>query len=144
MNRCDSLRGCTVGVSALSSSPCDALERILGAGRDTTDLIPVVVAADEDFWFEVQQAFTEDRNFVNLNNGPVQNGLRIVQEAARRHSDFTGNAAWPSLKYSFSLSALRFSKGSTAIDACSITVVGLSTLGALISDSSHAAHLGDL
>jgi isopenicillin-N epimerase len=97
LNRRDFLRGCAVGVGALSSSPGEVLERILAAGRDTADLSPVEVAADEDFWFDVQQAFTEDRNFINLNNGTVQNGLRIVQEAVRRHSDFTGNAAWHSM-----------------------------------------------
>ncbi len=85
------------GVGALSVAPDNALERILAAGRDTADMSPEQVAADEDFWFAVQQAFTEDRNFINLNNGTVQNGLRIVQEAVRRHSDFTGNAAWQSM-----------------------------------------------
>jgi selenocysteine lyase/cysteine desulfurase len=97
LNRRDFLRGCAVGVGALSGSPGEVLERILAAGRETADLSPVEVAADEDFWFDVQQAFTEDRNFINLNNGTVQNGLRIVQEAVRRHSDFTGNAAWHSM-----------------------------------------------
>ena len=97
LNRRDFLRGCAVGVGALSGSPGEVLERILATGRETADLSPVEVAADEDFWFDVQQAFTEDRNFINLNNGTVQNGLRIVQEAVRRHSDFTGNAAWHSM-----------------------------------------------
>jgi len=97
LKRRDFLKGCAVGVGALSSSPGDILERILAAGRDTADLSPDEVAANEDFWFDVQQAFTEDRNYINLNNGTVQNGLRIVQEAVRRHSDFTGNAAWHSM-----------------------------------------------
>ena len=93
LNRRDFLKDCAVGVGALSSSPGDLFERILAAGCDTADLSPDEVAANEDFWFDVQQAFTEDRNYINLNNGTVQNGLRIVQEAVRRHSDFTGNAA---------------------------------------------------
>ena len=97
LNRRDFLKGCAVGVGALSGPPGDVFERILAAGRDTAALNPIEVAADEDFWFEVQQAFTEDRNYINLNNGTVQNGLRIVQEAVRRHSDFTGNAAWHSM-----------------------------------------------
>jgi isopenicillin-N epimerase len=97
LNRRDFLKGCAIGVGALSGSPGDVLERILAAGRDTSDFGPEEVAANEDFWFEVQQAFTEDRNYINLNNGTVQNGLRIVQEAVRRHSDFTGNAAWHSM-----------------------------------------------
>jgi selenocysteine lyase/cysteine desulfurase len=97
LNRREFLRGCAVGVGALAGAPDNALERILAAGRDTAGLSPEQVAADEDFWFEVQQAFTEDRNYINLNNGTVQNGLRIAQEAVRRHSDFTGNAAWYSM-----------------------------------------------
>ena len=32
---------------------------------------PEEVAGDEDFWFEVQQAFTVDRSLVNFNNGGV-------------------------------------------------------------------------
>jgi selenocysteine lyase/cysteine desulfurase len=97
LKRREFLRGCAVGVGALAGAPDNAWERILAAGRDTADMSPEQVAADEDFWFEVQQAFTEDRNFINLNNGTVQNGLRIVQEAVRRHSDFTGNTAWHSM-----------------------------------------------
>jgi len=97
LNRREFLRGCAVGVGALAGAPGNALERIVAAGRDTADMSPEQVAADEDFWFEVQQGFTEDRNFINLNNGTVQNGLRIVQEAVRRHTDFTGNAAWQSM-----------------------------------------------
>ncbi len=96
-NRRDFFRNCAVGVGVLAGAPNNVLERILAAGRDTAGLSPEQVAANEDFWFEVQQAFTEDRNFINLNNGTVQNGLRIVQDAVRRHSEFTGNAAWHSM-----------------------------------------------
>ncbi|NTU51565.1 MAG: aminotransferase class V-fold PLP-dependent enzyme, partial [Candidatus Aminicenantes bacterium] len=96
-NRRDFLKGCAVGVGALSSSPGEVFERIIAAGRDRAGLSAAEVAADEDFWFDVQQAFTEDRNYINLNNGTVQNGLRIVQEAVRRHTEFTGNAAWHSM-----------------------------------------------
>ena len=97
LNRRDFLRGCAVGVGALAAAPANALERILAAGRGTADMTPEELASDEDFWFEVQQAFTEDRNYINLNNGTIQNGLRVVQEAVRKHSDFTGNAAWQSM-----------------------------------------------
>ncbi len=97
LNRRDFLRDCAVGVGVLAGAHNGVLERILAAGRDTAGLSPDEVASDEDFWFEVQQAFTEDRNIINLNNGTVQNGLRIVQEAVRRHTDFTGNAAWHSM-----------------------------------------------
>ncbi len=97
LNRRDFIRDCAVGVGALAATPANALERILAAGRDTADMTPEQVAADEDFWFEVQQAFALDRNYINLNNGTVQNGLRIVQESVQRHSDFTSGAAWQSM-----------------------------------------------
>jgi isopenicillin-N epimerase len=97
LSRRDFLRDCAVGVGALSGAGNGVLERILAARRDTATMSPDEVASNEDFWFEVQQAFTEDRNIINLNNGTVQNGLRIVQEAVRRHTDFTGNAAWHSM-----------------------------------------------
>jgi selenocysteine lyase/cysteine desulfurase len=96
-NRREFLRRCAAGVGVLAASRDDALDRILAAGRDRTGRSPEEIAADEDFWFEVQQAFAVDRNFINLNNGTVQNGLRIVQEAVQRQSDFTSNAAWHSM-----------------------------------------------
>lgn len=99
LNRRDFLRNCAVSVGLLAGGRDSILERILEAGRDTADMSPEEVATNEDFWFEVQQAFTEDRNIINLNNGTIQNGLRIVQEAVRRHSEFSGNAAAHSMAY---------------------------------------------
>jgi isopenicillin-N epimerase len=96
-NRRDFFRSCAGGVGLLAAAPNDILERILEAGRDTAGLGPEEVAVDEDFWFPVQQAFAINRNYINLNNGTVQNGLRIVQEAVARHSDFTSNTAWHSM-----------------------------------------------
>jgi selenocysteine lyase/cysteine desulfurase len=97
LSRREFLRGFAASVGLAAGAGSGAMDRILDAGRATAGLTPDEVAADEDFWFEVQQAFTEDRNYINLNNGTVQNGLRIVQEAVRRHSEFTGNAAWHSM-----------------------------------------------
>ncbi|MBM3284815.1 MAG: twin-arginine translocation signal domain-containing protein, partial [Candidatus Aminicenantes bacterium] len=97
LNRRDFLRSCAAGVGVLAGTPHSVLERIFEAGRDRADLSPEEVASDEDFWFQVQQAFTEDRNIINLNNGTIQPGLRIVQEAVIRHSSFSGNAAWHSM-----------------------------------------------
>lgn len=53
---------------------------------------PAEVASDEDFWFEVQQAFTVDRSLINLNNGGVCPAPGIVQEAMKDHLDFTNEA----------------------------------------------------
>jgi selenocysteine lyase/cysteine desulfurase len=49
-------------------------------------------ATDEDFWREVQQGFTVDRSLVNLNNGGVSPSPLLVQEAMKRHLDFSNSA----------------------------------------------------
>ncbi len=49
-------------------------------------------ADDEDFWFEVAQAFTADRSLINLNNGGVSPAPTVVQEAAKRHLDYANSA----------------------------------------------------
>jgi selenocysteine lyase/cysteine desulfurase len=47
------------------------------------------LADDEDFWFIVQQAFTVDRNNINLNNGSVAPSPRSVQQAQRDYLALT-------------------------------------------------------
>jgi isopenicillin-N epimerase len=85
------LQGCVVGIGTLASAA--GSEQVPGTGKDISGLTHEQVAANEDYWFGIEQAFTEDRNIINLNNGTIQNGLRIVQDAVRRHSEFSGNAA---------------------------------------------------
>jgi len=53
---------------------------------------PDEIASDESFWFEVQRAFVVDRSLINLNNGGVSPSPAVVQEAMRRHLEFS-NAA---------------------------------------------------
>ncbi|MDX1547375.1 MAG: aminotransferase class V-fold PLP-dependent enzyme [Rhodothermales bacterium] len=69
----------------------DALPRLLdvlahaeGAAAD--------LARDEDFWRPVQEAFTVDRSLVNLNNGGVSPAPAAVQEAMKRHLDYSNEA----------------------------------------------------
>ena len=50
------------------------------------------IAQDEDFWARVQQAFTVDRSLVNLNNGGVSPSPALVQDAMKRHLDFSNMA----------------------------------------------------
>ena len=72
---------CTV---AVSFSVLSAVRRSPGAPED--------VAADERFWIGIQQAFTMDRSIVNLNNGGVSPSPAVVQEAMKRHLDFSNSA----------------------------------------------------
>ncbi len=53
---------------------------------------PEEVAGDEDFWFEVAQAFTVDRSLLNLNNGGVSPSPAWVQEAMKQHLDYSNKA----------------------------------------------------
>ena len=53
---------------------------------------PHEAARDEDFWFQVSQAYTVDRSIINLNNGGVSPSTRITQDAMKRHLDFSNKA----------------------------------------------------
>jgi selenocysteine lyase/cysteine desulfurase len=68
------------------------LDQVLAASRAVGDASPDVVARDEDFWREIQQAFTVDRTIINLNNGGVSPSPRIVQDAMRRYLDYSNHA----------------------------------------------------
>jgi len=94
INRREFIKDCAVGAGVLAGG---GLDNILAASRGIDGLSPEQVAAEEDFWFEVRQAFALDRNYINFNNGTIQNGLRIAQEAVQRYSDFTSSAAWQSM-----------------------------------------------
>lgn len=50
------------------------------------------IASNEDFWAQVQQAFTVDRSLINLNNGGVSPSPAFVQEAMKKHLDFSNQA----------------------------------------------------
>jgi isopenicillin-N epimerase len=43
------------------------------------------VARDEDFWMNIREAFTVDRNLINLNNGGVSPSPRIVSDTEKRY-----------------------------------------------------------
>lgn len=53
---------------------------------------PQEIAQDERYWFTVQQAFTVDRSLVNLNNGGVSPSPALVQDAMKRHLDYSNQA----------------------------------------------------
>jgi len=53
---------------------------------------PQDVAADESYWFKVQQAFTVDRSIVNLNSGGVSPSPAVALEAMKRHLDYSNTA----------------------------------------------------
>src|SRR5512139_1947071 len=80
------------GVGVVAAARGGAMERVLAAGQAVRGRSPQEVAADEDYWQAIQQAFTVDRNTINMNNGTMQPSLRIVEDAMRRHYEFSANA----------------------------------------------------
>ena len=70
----------------------DVMARVKAADQAVRGRSPQEVAADEDYWNEIQQAFTVDRNTINMNNGTMQPSLRVVQDAMRRHYEFSADA----------------------------------------------------
>jgi selenocysteine lyase/cysteine desulfurase len=64
-----------------------ALSKIKSATGNPKD-----IARDETYWREIQQGYTADRGIVNLNNGGVSPSPAIVQEAMKRHLDFSNTS----------------------------------------------------
>jgi selenocysteine lyase/cysteine desulfurase len=65
----------------------DDATRFLEPGRS-----PEAVASEEEFWEEIQRAFTVDRTIINLNNGGVSPSPRVVQEAMARYLAISNEA----------------------------------------------------
>jgi isopenicillin-N epimerase len=68
------------------------IERILAASRAATGAAPDEIATNEDFWRDIQEAFTVDRSLINLNNGGVSPSPRVVQDAMRRYLEYSNQA----------------------------------------------------
>jgi len=88
MHRRMFLRAAT-GLAALKP---DSINRARAATSSVNDRKPEDVARDEDYWREIQQAFTVDRNIINLNNGGVCPSPKVVQDAMRRQLEFSNLA----------------------------------------------------
>jgi len=72
----------------------NAIERVSAAAAATTGRAPEDVAADEDFWIEVRNSFSIDRNIINFNNGYCSPSPRTVQDAMRRYLDYSDMGPW--------------------------------------------------
>jgi selenocysteine lyase/cysteine desulfurase len=80
--------------SAIVAFQNNAIERAAAAARSVKDLTPQEVASDEDYWAEIRNAFTIDRNVINLNNGYVSPAPLVVQDAMRRYLDYSNMGPW--------------------------------------------------
>lgn len=80
------------GAIAAASYREGGIDRVLAASRSVDSASPEKIAEDENFWREIQQAFTVDRSIINLNNGGVCPSPQVVQEAMRRYLEFSNHA----------------------------------------------------
>lgn len=76
------------GLVAFNDLTLNAVERLMRRAEPN----PLLAAEDEEFWRGIQQAFTLDRNLVNLNNGGCSPSPRIVHEALKRQLDWSNQA----------------------------------------------------
>ena len=60
--------------------------------QDNEDTPPEYSAKDEDFWSQIQQAYTVSANIINLNNGGVCPQPKVVQEAVERYNRLSNEA----------------------------------------------------
>jgi selenocysteine lyase/cysteine desulfurase len=95
--------GKSLGLMALASSTVASLFKdVEAAAKHIAHLPPDQVASDEDFWFEIQQAFSVTRGIINLNNGGVSPSPRLVTEALVRYQwqqeDATAYTMWQILE----------------------------------------------
>ncbi len=92
-----------LGLAALASPTVAAmLESTNSAASAIAHLTPEQAAKEEDFWFEIQRAFSVTRGIINLNNGGVSPSPKIVTEAMVRYSwqqeDATAYTMWQILE----------------------------------------------
>jgi isopenicillin-N epimerase len=98
-----SMVGKGVGLATLcSASLTSMMNNLHAATRRIEYLTPEQAAMDEDFWFEIQQAFSVTRGITNLNNGGVSPSPRIVTESLVRYiwetEDATAYTLWQILE----------------------------------------------
>lgn len=95
--------GKSLGLMAVSSAVTASLfENVIAAGKSIDHLSPLDAAMDEDYWANIQQAFSVTRGIVNLNNGGVSPSPRMVTEAFVRYTwqqeDATAYTMWQILE----------------------------------------------
>lgn len=93
LNRRSFLAGMTlpIGATALSGITIPRLSHALAVVSELAlaQGTPEEIADNEDFWFEVRNAFTPDNTLINLQSGGVSPSPKVVQEAMKRYLDYS-------------------------------------------------------
>jgi isopenicillin-N epimerase len=85
--------GSALGTAVTVLRP-DAFARVSAASAAVAGRSAAEVAADENYWREIQQAFTLDRTFINLNNGYTCPSPRVVHDALKRYLDLSNQSPY--------------------------------------------------
>ncbi len=80
------------GWAAFASLRPDGILLAREASANAAGRPPDELASDENFWHQIQQAFTLDRTIINLNNGGVSPSPRGVHEAYKRYLDVSNQS----------------------------------------------------
>lgn len=73
-----------LAASAVAAFQNDSIARAQSAASKISGRSAEVLARDEDFWFNIREAFLVDRTMINLNNGGVSPSPKIVVETEKR------------------------------------------------------------
>src|ERR671913_1722353 len=82
----------TASAAALAMFRDDGVAHLEAASRYAANLSAEDVASDENYWREIQQAFTLDRTIINLNNGGCCPSPRVVHESFKRYLDISNQS----------------------------------------------------
>ena len=77
--------GIASGALSLVAFKADAAEKAAAASQAVMGRTPEEVARDEDYWTEIRNGYTIDRNVINFNNGYASPAPIPVQDAMRRY-----------------------------------------------------------
>jgi selenocysteine lyase/cysteine desulfurase len=79
----------TTGALSLVAFKANAAEKAATASSAVVGRTPEDVARDEDYWTDIRNAFTIDRNVINFNNGYASPAPIPVQDAMRRYLSYS-------------------------------------------------------
>jgi isopenicillin-N epimerase len=82
----------TATAAALATFRDEGVAHLEAASRYAATLSPQDAAGDENYWREIQQAFTLDRTIINLNNGGCCPSPRVVHESFKRYLDISNQS----------------------------------------------------
>jgi selenocysteine lyase/cysteine desulfurase len=77
------------GAISLVTFQANAAEKAATASAAVMGRTPEDVARDEDYWMDIRNAFTIDRNVINFNNGYASPAPIPVQDAMKRYLDYS-------------------------------------------------------